>query len=421
MMQHSSAQPWIALLVLLGLSWCNPAMAEPRISDNTYTRVMAAIELADEGQIDLAIDQLQDLADGLGSRPFDQAIVLQQLSAFQIEQEDYATALNNLDTALSIEPEKLTPRLVTSLRYLRAQLLIVQEQFEPALAELERWRAIAEQPPRPHGIFLIAYAHFQLKQYGDTAANLELIIDLPDRNERWVDFLFYAYLLDEEIDQARRVLLEALNINPLKQSWWRYLANIYMQQDNYSAGLGGLSYARMIDSMPESQLTEMARLYAYLEIPEKASRLYEQDLEDGLIEDDLDAQMLLATFWALAREHDQAVRVLSNSIEQTADIQAMRMLGQMHLNRMEYQLALDVLQQALELSSDEQRSQIHYFVGVAAFNLDRYSVAEQAFRAAAGDETFEARANDWLERVRSMQVMITPDRASELIEATNQG
>lgn len=379
---------------------------EPRIQERTYSALIAALELAENDDTAQAIESLQRLADNLDYNPFDQAVVLQQLAAFQINDEQYAAGLTNLRRALALE-EDLSERLIASIRYMTAQVLIIEEQFEPALEQLQLWRNVAEQPIKPHGIFLIAYVHYRLDQFAETAENLEQIVNLPERKDRWVELLFYSYLQNEQEEEAKRVLMEALERDPGKHSWWKYLANIFIQQEDYPAGLAGFSYASIIDELTEREQTEVARMYAYLEVPEKASRGFEEQLEQNNIEATVENYILLGTFWAMAREHEYAERALKIAAEKSESSRPLRVLGQIHLNRLEYIKAEEVLIEALERAEPEEQAQLHYFVGIAAYNNDNVELADRSFRIAADDETFEERAESWLERVDSLRVEIT--------------
>lgn len=398
------------LLLVAGLFY-SPLSPAQQLDERTYNQIMAAMSLAEEDDIPGAIEGLLRLVDRLDHQPFAQAIVLQQLAAFQINEEQYAVGLQNLRRALTLE-EDLPDELTASIRYMTAQVLLIEEQFEDALQQLQIWRTITEQPPKPHGIFLIAYVHFRLEQFAETAANLELIIDLPDRHDRWVDLLFYSYLQNEQDEEAKRVLTEALERDPAKQSWWKYLATIYILQEDYPSGLAGFGYAGVLDELTEREHTEVARMYAYLEVPEKASRSFEEQLESGTVEATIDNYIMLGTFWAMAREHDHAERVLTIAAEESESSRPLRILGQIHLNRLEYGKAEEVLIQALERAEPEEQAQIHYFVGIAAYNNDNIELADRSFRFAAEDEDFEDRAQSWLERVDNLRVEITAETES---------
>ena len=383
---------------------------EPQLDERTYNQIMAALSLAEEDRIPEAIDQLQSLADRLGNRPFSHALVLQQLAAFQINEERYGLGLANLRRALEYR-EELPDRLTASILYMIAQVLLIDENFAESLEQLQQWRLVAEQPLKPHGIFLIAYVHFRLEQFAETAQNLEQIIGLEERQDRWVELLFYSYLQDGQTDEARRVLIEALERDPVKQEWWKYLANVSLQQEDYASGLASLSHAQLLGDLSKREQLEISRLFAYLEAPEKASRSFEQQLEQGSVEDDVENQIMLGTFWVLAREHEQAERVLLAAAEQTDGSEPLRILGQMHLNRLEYAKAEQVLSQALQRAEPEEQAQLHYFLGIAAYNNDAFDQAERAFRVALQDADYSDRAESWLERVAQQQIQITPPAA----------
>ncbi|MEM7053428.1 MAG: hypothetical protein AAF446_02655 [Pseudomonadota bacterium] len=408
---RTSLAIWLVALLIAGTTF-RVFANEPQLDERTYNQIMAALSLAEEDQIPEAIESLQTLADRLENRAFPHAVVLQQLAAFQINEERYEVGLNNLRRALAYTDE-LPDRLTASIRYMTAQVLLIDEHFEQSLEQLQQWRLVAEQPLKPHGIFLIAYVHFQLEQFAETAQNLELIIDLPDREDRWVELLFYSYLQDGQQEQAKRVLVEALEIDPGNQNWWKYLSNILLQQEEYGSGLAGLSYARQIDNLSKPEQLEVTRLYAYLEAPEKASRDFEQQLAQDAVDGDIDNIIMLGTFWAMAREHEQAERVLLQAAELTELSQPLRLLGQIHLNRLEFEKAQTVLTEALNRATPEEYAQLHYFTGIAAYNNEQLDQAEQSFRIAAEDEDYSDRAESWLERVANERIQITPPSASD--------
>ena len=403
-------KPALYTRILFGLLLCagllQPALSvAQQLDERSYNQIMAAMSLAEEGDIPGAIDGLQRLVNRLNNQPFAQAITLQQLAAFQINEEQYTVGLENLRRALTLEGD-LPDRLTASIRYMTAQVLLLEEQFEASLEQLQLWRTIAEQPLKPHGIFLIGYVHFRLEQFAETAENLELIVDLPERQDRWVELLFYSYLQNDQDEEAKRVLTEALERDPVKQSWWKYLATIYILQEQYPPGLAGFSYADLLGELTEREQTEIARMYAYLEVPEKASRHFEEQLDQGTVDATVDNYIMLGTFWAMAREHEHAERALRIAADNTDSSRPLRVLGQIHLNRLEYIKAEEVLIEALERAEPEEQPQLHYFIGIAAYNNENVELADRSFRLAADDEAFAERAESWLERVDGLRVEI---------------
>ncbi|HAS64390.1 MAG TPA: hypothetical protein DCS35_18585, partial [Vibrio sp.] len=94
-------------------------------------------------------------------------------------------------------------------------------------------------------------------------------------------------------------------LQPEKVSWWRQLASLQIQVDDYRSALSTLALAkqqRVALSQQDRRL--LAQLYAQRGIPERAAVEISQ-LEKATT--DLDLIVLQASYWQHAREWDQAI------------------------------------------------------------------------------------------------------------------
>jgi tetratricopeptide (TPR) repeat protein len=125
---------------------------------------------------------------------------------------------------------------------------------------------------------------------------------------------------------------------------------------------------------------------------------------------------MLSNCYIAARELDRALEPLARAGELAPDGEMYMLLGQMHLQRENFDVALEVLAKALAKAKAEQRASVQLLIGVAQLGLERFDAAEIAFRAATGDAKVGAAARSYLEfvaeqRQRKQQVGALPGDA----------
>ena len=387
---------WLLGLVLALLP--GMACAQDTLDRNVHERIIEIQALADEGEVAAAMEALQQLAGSLASRPLDRAVVLQRLALLQLGEERFADGLATLDRAM--EPiETLPAPLAASLHYVRAQVLIIEERFDEALAALERWRAIGDEDAQPHGLFLIAYANYRLGRPAAAIEVLERLADRPDRSDSWIELLVFLYLDQGDWERARERLWTELERDPSAPRWWRRLASAQLGMERLDSGLADLELAAALAPGESTDWMRRVRLWALVGAPRVAADLLDEGLVRESVPADAEHLLLLGRLRAMARQPELAASAWTRAAEAGAGAgaEAFRMLGRMQLDRLEYEAARSSLERALAMAEPDDRPAVEFLLGIVAWRLGDADRARAAMSAARADDALRERSDRWLD------------------------
>ena len=95
---------------------------------------------------------------------------------------------------------------------------------------------------------------------------------------------------------------------------------------------------------------------------------------------------------------------LAKAAELAPDGELYLLLGQIHLQREEFEPALDALEKALAKAKPERRGSVQLLIGVAQLGAEHFDEAERSFRAAQGDEKVRRAAESYLKFVQEQRL-----------------
>jgi tetratricopeptide (TPR) repeat protein len=385
---------WLLGLVLAALSGFAPA--QDTLDRNVHERIIEIQARADGGEVEAAMAELEQLAGSLDNRPLDRAVVLQRLALLQLGEERFADGLATLDRAME-RVDGLPAALTASLHYVRAQVLIIEERFDEALAALDRWRAVGEPDEQPHGLFLIAYARYRLGEAEAAIDVLEGLADRPDRSDSWIELLVFLYLDQGDWESARDRLWTELERDPSAPRWWRRLASAQLGMERLDAGLADLELAEFLAPGERSDWMRRVRLWALVGAPRVAADLLDEGLDRGRVPADAEHLMLLGRLRAMARQPERAASAWTRAADAGAAAEAFRMLGRMQLDRLEYEAARISLERALTAANPADRPAIEFLLGIVAWRQGDAERARAAMSAARADDALRERSDRWLD------------------------
>lgn len=200
--------------------------------------------------------------------------------------DDTAAALGVFARILAIEG--LEPQMRKRTLYTMAQLHTVEEQYDQALARIDEWFDL-EPKPAPSALIFHAQIFYQHGQFEAMVSPIEEALAIADERgleakEEWYSLLSFAYFQKEDFAMIRDINKILLAGWP-KKRYWLYLANAYRElgDDDSLVGAYQLAYQQgMLES--EAGLVTMAQLYLQSEVPIKAAKLIEAEMESGHID-----------------------------------------------------------------------------------------------------------------------------------------
>jgi tetratricopeptide (TPR) repeat protein len=336
----------------------------------------AAAEASDEGSPEEGM-ALLDKLNPKRLNPYERALIYRLKAYVSYASGDFDGTIDSFEKVLAEEVMSL--EVDNRIRFNIAQLYAALQRWREAITALDRWFRYVEDP-EPLGYYLLGISHYQLENLDLAIVNTEKAVDLSQEPaEGWLQLLAALYIQKEDYASATPVLEELVVRFPKKQ-YWVQLSLIYGARDDYRHSLAAQQVAYLQGLLTEDkELRRLARSYLYHNLPYPAAKVLEKGIQDGAIEKDAKAYELLANSWIAAREYDRSLEPLREAAERAEDGMLFVRLGQVHLQREEWDQAAERLRQAVEKGGLEKPGTAQLLLGIAYYNAQRVGPARSAF------------------------------------------
>ena len=354
--------------------------------------------LAEEDYIG-ALSLLQQIRDGAKFSAYEKAVALQTEGFVHADQGNYAKTIQAFEKAAN--SGDLPPRLVSDLIYNLAQLNLAEGRSARALDYIIRWFATVEGEPTADAYGLKAQIHLVM---GDLAAAEQTVrkalskVEEPRQN--WTRLLLSVLLQQERYSEARPILEDAALRWPSVKAFWQQLTAVYyeMKQEELAFVTQQIMHRQnMLKTSKE--LSSMAQLYLYHDIPIKAARVLQTGLDDGSIEKTEKNYELLAQAYMHAREWDKAIKPLTAAAEKSDKGRFYDQLGQSYLQDEKWRDAEQAFVKALEKGGLRDAANTWLLLGIARTRVEKWDAAIAAFRKAGDDDETAKDAFRWIRSI----------------------
>ncbi len=421
----------ICLLLLLGFVMADCANAQhseqdqrdqqrtrtaQAVSQAVYDKIQKAQESIDAEDFAGTLIILKDLESSKKITDYERANVLNYIGIVHYYMEDFAAAIAAYEKMLAIPDLELALRKRTL--YQLAQLLMMEERFASALLHLDEWFAL-EPNPGPAAYILLAQCYYQLNRYADMILPIETAIDLAQTNEKplkesWYVLLNFAYFQQEVFRQVRDIQKTLLENWPKKQ-YWLWLAGAYTElgdEINLLSTYDAARTAGLLES--ESEFVMMAQLYLQNDIPYKAARLLETEMESGKVSKTAKNYRLLSQAWSIALEDEKAIPALQEAANLSGDGEINLRLGNAYLNLGRHQKCAESVREGLRKGGIASPDNAYISLGMCLYKQQQYEAATDAFLEAEKTPRSARIANEWL---RVIHFDLERDEQIELAES----
>jgi Tfp pilus assembly protein PilF len=332
---------------------------------------------------------------------------MERASVFLVEALLYY-ASGELDATVAsfrkVIDEQIMPlRQDTNLRYNIAQILASQFRWEETIEALYEWFRFVPDPP-PDAYYLLGIANFQLENMDVAIVNTEKAIELADEpKEGWLQLLAALYIQDEDHASATPVL-EELVVRFPKKAYWVQLGLVYGARENYRVSLAvqQVAYAQGLLT-EDKELRRLARSYLYADLPYPAAQVLDKGISDGSIETDPKSLELLANSWIAAREFEKSLPPLTLAAESAEDGNLYLRLGQVFLQREDWNTAAKRFEDAIQKGGLKRPGQAQLLLGIAYYNDAQVFRAKSSFIQAADHEKTREQAELWITHLEGEQ------------------
>lgn len=283
------------------------------------------------------------------------------------------------------EAVRLNPRDEASWQNLAQALYKLRRYKEAAEAFLQAYRLSERKEFR----FYAAVAYLKAQRPRETIALLEASPQGEGLAEQWLCVLLQAYLDIGDLAGAERVLWKLLDRNPERVDYWRWLAQVYLQQRRYIKATASLEIASRFGG-GQGDKRELVQLYHKLNIPLKVAWYYE-----GIYGSDLDPTVCdrIATFYLAAHKVKRALEYIDLALQREPTAKRYLRKGEILYRERRYEEAYDAFRKAASLGKDGYP---YLMMGYCAWHLGDLREAEEAFGRAATYAKYRKRAREAL-------------------------
>ena len=372
------------------------------VSKEVYDKIQSAQEQVDAKDYQGALRTLNALRERKLTE-YELTNVLNYVGFVYYNMEDTDRAIATYEEMLRIP--SLEEQLRKQTIYTLAQLSTMEEKYAEALRYLDQWFAL-EANPGPEPYILYAQNLYQVDRFQDMVKPIETAMDIARKRnvqvkEDWYVLLNFAYFQQENFAKVRdihKILLQ----NWPKKRYWFTLAGAYTElneENNLIASYDAAHTQALLTT--ESELVTMVQLYMQHEVPFKAAKLLETEMESGRVKKDAKNYRLLSQAWSLAMEDEKAIPALQQAARLDRDGELYLRLANTHLNLGQYEECTESAREGLQVGELKNTDHAQISLGMCLYNLKRYEDAIAAFRAAGKTERSGKMARQWIEVIES--------------------
>lgn len=378
----------------------------PALRNKVYEKLSEAQELAEAKNLSGAAKVLDKMISGEGKKAlnsYELANVYNLYAFIKYSREDYAGALRYYNKV--VEQPNIPLAMEINTRFTIAQLYFVQEQWRKGINALNKWFAMTETPTASAYV-LAAQGYYQLKDYDRSLSNVERAIKMyRDKGkvpkEQWYNLARFLYFEKNNTRKTVETLEQLIKHYPKKQ-YWVQLSHMYGEQKKESKQLAAMeaAYAQnMLDKSAE-QVT-MAYLYLNADVPYKAAKVMDKGLKNKTIDGKSKNWEIAGSAWRQAQELDKSIPAMEQAAAKSGNGELYSRLGSIYLDGEDYGKAVTAINKGLERGGIKRPDTARLVLGMAYFNLKKYSQARSAFVAAGKDKRSKTYAEQWIKYMDS--------------------
>ena len=364
-------------------------------------------ELLAEEKYDEAMEPLQTIMDGENFKAYEKAVAIQTSGYIYAGKEDYEATIGAFERAIATGD--LPPRVVSDLTYGLAQLHLAKERPRKSLQLMEQWFAAQEKEPSGDPYALKAQIHLILDELRAAEQAIKKALSKEEEpKQQWTRILLSVLLQEERYGEARPILEDAVQIWPGVKAFWEQLTAIYYHFEEEDLAFVARRAMHVQDMLVSTkELSSMAQLYLYHDVPIKAAEILQSGMDGDRIEKTGKNYELLARAYMQAREWDKAIAPLTRAAEMSDEGKFYVQLAQSYVQNEKWGLAESALVKALNKGGLDDEADSWLLLGIARTRLEKYDAAIKAFRKAGDDDDVAKDAFRW---IRSIERRLAENR-----------
>jgi tetratricopeptide (TPR) repeat protein len=329
-----------------------------------------------------------------------QRLQLEQLLA-SIENELGNTdgARQHLENAIKFG--EMPPEQAAETRFSIAQLYMGEERWKEAIDSLNQWFAITPNP-NSQAYYLRAICNYQLEKFKEALPDAEKAVELsPTPTEGWLQLLLALRIQREEYKESVPLLEQLLSIKPDKKAYYMQLSSVHGQLGSYKEALVPIQLAYTAGLLDQdSEYRRLAQLLLHLDIPFRAARVLEDGMKKEIVKPDAKLYELLGNSWIASRDYGRSLEPLGKGAEIAEDGKLFVRIGEVRIQREEWDEAIKALKSALDKGGVQNPGQVKLLIGIAYFSKKSNGDARTWFQRASEHQQTREQAEKWLQALQ---------------------
>jgi lipopolysaccharide biosynthesis regulator YciM len=384
----------------------NTTRAEPKLdltSEKDQKNLNAGLDAVNEGDKAKAEQLLQPIIDGSKSK-YAQALALQGMASLKYNDSDYKGAIASLQRSLTLGV--MPNDTYFQLMYMLAQFQMADEQYQPALDTIAKWRAEGKKETAD-SYALEGNAQYRLGKYPEAIASINKAKSLTDKSQpTWDQILMASYAESGQDEKAAELAKNQLNSNPSDPNALNNAVAVLMQAHKYPEAIQMMEKARAGGTLTkDSQYVNLAKMYLITgqesadPAPNatKAGQVLEEGMSKGVLKPDAETYVLLGQSAEIANNIDKAIGYYNKAQPIATDGEAALRAGRLLLSENKYSQAKGLIQQAID-KGVKHKGTAYMLLAESERGLKNKPAAIAAMKKAAQDPETAAKARDWLKK-----------------------
>lgn len=384
----------------------NATRTEPKLdltSSKEQKQLNEGLNALSEGDDAKAAQMLQSVVDSSKSK-YAKALALQGLANIKYNAGDTKAAIALLSQAL--DNGVLPNDTYFQLEYELAQFQLADEQYQPAIDTITKWRAEGKKDTAESHA-LEGNAYYRLQKYTEAVAAMKQAMAMTDKPQSsWNQILMASYAESGQTDEAAALAQQQVAADPNDSTALNNAVAVLMSAQKYPDAIALMEKAKAQGVLKqEKDYVNLAKLYLVTgqdasdpkPNADKAVQTLEEGMSKGVVTASYDNYKLLGDANYVGGNESKAIDAYKKAIPMATDGEAAVRAGQLLLGQNKYSDARTLVQQGIA-KGVKHTGTAYMMLAEAERGLKNKSAAVDAMRKAAQDPETAAKAKAWLQK-----------------------
>ncbi len=360
------------------------------------------IDAYNEQQYEVAVEQFNEVLANDKANAYEKAYSYQILGAIAYEShEDSVKAMEYNSQAIALDA--LSNEAHFALIELNAQLALQEDQFDQAIQWSDRF--LKETATEKDLLYAVkGQAYYQLEKFPQAAENLKKALEVSAKpRDNWPPLLLLSYADAGMNTEAIAFGEQALQKDPRNKTMITQMSNLYIDTEQQPKALALMDRAYADGVLKsESELRQLAQLYAFAEQAAKGAQIVQDGIDKGILKEGLATYSLLGDIYAQGDDAAKAIAAYAKAEPFATDGDMAFQQAYWLYNMDKFEEARTKAKQALTRVPFKHEGDCWLTLGNTEIALDNKAGAIAAFKKAAQFPNTKSSAESWLKNASRM-------------------